>query len=217
MEAKLQRWRQDGHGKTKYFPVPRGDVSVMPDSTRVTVGWVPTDRLDDFLDPANEPPAHTEPPPVYARPEPGPHPADAGKQYKCQEQWGSTLRRVIHTQLVDDLERLGLSTENVRLDFARARSNKGSRTASAHEGTFTALNGVRVIDTEMDIAIHKGAVDFVRDVNAEEFHCWWAGSGIPEAMWRDLDMGVQRRMVDAGHWDGDPLIEHFRQQNNPEA
>jgi uncharacterized protein YbjT (DUF2867 family) len=213
MEAKLQRWRSSGRGKTKYFPVPRGDVSVTPDSTRVTIGWLPTDKLDDFLNPDNDPPIRTEPPPVYARPDPGPHPADAGKDYKSQQPWSVTLRRVIHTQLVEDLVRLGISTENVQFDFARARSSKTARSTTAHEGTFTALNGVRVIDTEMDMAIHNGAIDFVRDVNAEEFHCWWAGSGIPEATWRTLDMGVQRRMVKEGHWDGDPLIETFREQN----
>ena len=70
-----------------------------------------------------------------------------------------------------------------------------------------------MVDTETDIAIHTGGVDFVRDVNAEEFHCWWKGSGIPEAVWLELDLGVQRRMVKAGHWDGDPLIETFRAQN----
>ena len=55
-----------------------------------------------------------------------------------------------------------------------------------------------------DIVIHTGGVDFVRDKLAEEFHCWWTGNGIPEAVWRELDMGVQRRMVAAGHWAEDP-------------
>ena len=70
-----------------------------------------------------------------------------------------------------------------------------------------------MVDTEMNIAIHSGAIDFMRDKLAEEFRCWWAGDGIPEVIWRDLDMGVQRRMVAAGHWDGDPLIEAFRELN----
>ena len=130
-----------------------------------------------------------------------------------QQPWGPTLRRVIHSQLVNDLERLGLSGENVTLDFARARGSKTARKCEAHEGSFTALGGVRVVDNEMNIAIHSGGIDFVRDENAEEFHCWWAGEGIPANVWRDLDMGVQRRMVAAGHWDGDTLIETFRKQN----
>ena len=213
LERLLQPWRNQGRGKTKYFPIPRGDVSVMPDSTRVTIGWVPQDRIEDFLDPASEPPARSEPPPVYARPQPGPHGADAEKDYKVLQPWGDALRRVVHDQLAKDLHRLGLSGDNIQIDFSRARAGKGARSAKAHEGTFTALGGVRVIDKEMDICIHKGGVDFVRDKNAEEFHCWWAGQGIPEATWVSLDMGVQRRMVADGHWDGDPLIERFRLQN----
>jgi len=106
-----------------------------------------------------------------------------------------------------------MSSDNIEIDFSRARAGKGARSASAHEGTFTALGGVRVIDKEMNICIHKGAVDFVRDKNAEEFHCWWEGQGIPEAIWLQLDMGVQRRMVASGNWDGDTLIETFREQN----
>ena len=213
LEQLLEPWRTRGRGKTKYLPVPRGDVSVMPDSTRVTVGWIPTDRLEDFLDPSKEPPPAKEPPPVYARPNPGPHPADAGKDYKVLQPWSDALRRVVHDQLSQDLNRLGLSSENVTIDFARARKPKNARTGKAHDGTFSALNGVRVVDNEMDICIHSGAIDFVRDNNAEEFHCWWAGQGIPEATWLNLDMGVQRRMVADGHWDGDPLIETFRKQN----
>ena len=214
LEALLQPWRTAGRRKTKYFPVPRGDVSVMPASTRVTVGWVPQDRIEDYLDPRSEPPPQVEPPPVYARPNPGPHASDAGKDYKVLQPWGTTLRRVVHDQLTHDLDRLGLAAENVQLDFSRARASKNARKANAHEGLFTALGGVRVIDTEMNICIHKGSIDFVRDENAEEFHCWWSGHGIPETTWLSLDMGVQRRMVADGHWDGDPLIEAFRRQNS---
>jgi hypothetical protein len=129
-----------------------------------------------------------------------------GKDYKITAPWGDTLRRVIHAQLVEDLPRLAI-------DFARARAVKGGRSSKAHEGKFTALGGVRVMDTEMNIAVHTGGVDFVRDKNAEEFHCWWSGQGIPETIWLGLDMGVQRRMVKSGNWDGDPLIETFRKQN----
>ena len=213
LENLLAKWRTPGRRRTKYAPVPRGDVSVMPDSTRVTVGWIPQDHLEAFLDPKGTPPPTTEPPPVYARPKPNPHITDAGKDYKIQKAWGPTLRRVIHTQLAEDLGRLGLSAENVIFDFSRSRKGKGARTAKAHEGTFTSLSTVRVVDQDMNICIHSGNVDFMRDKLAEEFRCWWAGDGIPEAIWRDLDMGVQRRMVASGHWDGDPLIEAFRTLN----
>ncbi len=213
LESLLERWRTPARRKTRFMAIPSGDVSVMPDSTRVTIGRVPRDHLADFLDPSNEPPPRDEPPPVYARPTPGPHPADLGQAYKVLEPWGEDLRRVIHTQLVNDLPRLGLAADNVALDFQRARAPKDARAAKAHDGKFTALGGVRVVDTEMNIAVHTGPIDFVRDKNAEEFHCWWKGHGIPETVWLELDMGVQRRMVKAGHWDGDPLIETFRKQN----
>jgi len=213
LESLLSRWRNPGRRKTKFPPVPRGDVSVMPESTHVTIGWTPQDHLAVFLDPSGTPASATEPPPVYARPEPSPHVTDAGKDYKVQQAWGSTLRRVIHDQLAQDLVRLGLSSDNVLFDFSRTRTVKEGRSAAAHEGTFTAINGVRVVDQDMNICIHSGSVDFMRDKLAEEFRCWWAGEGIPESIWRDLDMGVQRRMVAAGHWDGDPLIEAFRDLN----
>lgn len=215
LEAMLIPWREAGRGRSIYKPLPPGDVSVFPESTRVTVGMIPNDHLADFLDPSSEPPEATEPPPVYARPQPGPHESDKGQDYKVLQPWGDTLRRVIHTQLFDDLARLGLSNDNIWFDFSKARKKAKARSADAHEGEFTQLNGVRVVDAELDIAIHTGGIDFLRDKNAEEFHCWWTGDGIPEPMWRTLDMGVQRRMVAAGHWDGDPLIETFRQQNNP--
>jgi uncharacterized protein YbjT (DUF2867 family) len=210
LEAKLAPWRQGGRRRTKYFAVPTGDVSVTPDATRVTIGRVAQDHLDDIIDPSGVPSKPADPPPVYARPNPGPHPADAGKAYKIQQPWGDTLRRVIHDQLARDLDRLGLASSEVSLDFSRARKAKGGRSNTAHEGTFTALSGVRVVDREMDIAIYTDGVDFVRDKLAEIFHCWWAGHGIPETIWRTLDMGVQRRMVASGLWAGDPLIEAFR-------
>ena len=209
MEAALAPWRSGAGRLTRFGAVPRGDVSVMPDSTRVTIGWLPREHLGDFLDPSSEPAPLVEPEPVYARPDPGPHPTDAGKSYKVQEPWGNTLRRVIHMQLADDLSRLGLAADQVQFDFSRARKAKGARSADAHGGTFTAISGVRVLDTEMNIVVHTGSVDFVRDELAEEFHCWWAGAGIPERTWRALDMGVQRRMVAAGHWSTDPLVKDF--------
>jgi uncharacterized protein YbjT (DUF2867 family) len=210
LEEKLKPWRVGRGRKTKYYAVPAGDVSVTPDATRVTIGRVPKDRLDDFLDPSSLPSKPTDPPPVYARPIPGPHSADAGKSYKIQQPWGPTLRRVIHDQLTTDLGRLGLDSTQISLDFSRARKAKGQREAQAHEGTFTILNGVRVVDKATDMVIHSGAVDFVRDKNAEIFHCWWASEGIPETVWREFDMGVQRRMVAAGVWADDPLVLAFR-------
>jgi len=184
----------------------------MPDSTRVTVGYLPQDKIEDFLDPSNTPPKPTEPAPVYARPAPGPHPADAGKDLKVLQPLATELRYVLHDQLTDDLERLGISGESVTLDFSRARQKKGGRSAKAHDGTMCELQTVKVID-ETGIFIHQSPVDFVRDKLADELHCWWAGQGIPEQIWLSLDLGVQRRMAADPHFADDPLCAAFREKN----
>jgi len=212
LRALIAPWKQEGRGRTKYRPMPPGDVAVMPESTRVTVGSLPQDRVEDFLDPSGAAPPLTEPPPVYARPDPGPHAADASKDYKVLSSLSTDLRYVVHDQLVLDLERLGMNSTGITLDFSRTRKKKGGRTADVHDGAMSELNHVKVVD-ETGIFIHHGPVDFIRDDLADEFYCWWAGEGIPEHVWLKLDLGVQRRAAKDPHFADDPRCVAFRSQN----
>ena len=211
--ALISRWRQPGSGKTKYRPLPPGDVSVIPESTQVTVGYLPTDKIEDFLDPAGTPPKPTEPAPVYARPAPGPHASDAQKDHKVLAPLATELRYVLHDQLCRDLERLGMSGADITLDFSKARKRKGGRSAEAHDGTISELQTVKVID-ETGIFIHQGGVDFIRDKLADELYCWWSGDGIPEHVWMALDLGVKRRAAQDPHFADDPRCVAFTEKNS---
>ncbi len=206
-------WRTEGRRRTKYRPLPPGDVSVIPDATRVTVGKMPADRIQDYLDPSGEPPPRHEPAPVYARSEPGAHPTDAGKDYKVLSGLDVALRYVVHDQLASDLKRLGLSDHGVMFDFSRARTRKNGRTAEIHGGTMSEMNGVRVVD-ETGIVLHKGRVTFIRDKLADEFRCWWAEDTIPETVWLSLNLGVQRRLAGSETFVDDPLCVAFRERAN---
>jgi uncharacterized protein YbjT (DUF2867 family) len=210
--ALIAPWRQPGSGRTKYRSLPSGDVSVMPDSTLVTVGYVPQEQIEDFLDPSSTPPKPTEPAPVYARDDPGPHPTDAGKALKVLDPLAKSLRYVVHAQLTRDLERLGMQGTDITLDFSQARKRKSGRTAEAHDGTIAELQTVKVID-ETGIFIHQGSVDFIRDPLADEFYCWWADEGIPEHVWLALDLGVKRRVSADPHFADDARCAAFRAQN----
>lgn len=194
LKAQIAPWREAGRGRTKYKPLPAGDVSVLPDSTRVTFGRLPGDRLADFLNPSGALPPRVEPPPVYARSSPGPHSLDAGKNYKALALLDVDLRYALHKQLAQDLPRLGLVAESVKLDFARSRLRKNGQSTQVHDATISELIGVRVID-DTGIVLHRGGITFLYDKLADELRCWWAvEDGIPERVWLSLDLGVQRRL-----------------------
>jgi len=212
LTALIAPWVEAGSGRTKYHSLPPGDVAVLPQSTRVIVGYMPEDLVEHYLDPSTTPPRPDEPPPVYARSDPGPHFSDMGKSHKVLEPLGKDLRYVVHDQLTRDLERLGLSGTEITLDFARARVRKGGRSDKAHDGIMSEIQTVKVVD-ETGIFIHQGGVDFLRDTLADEFYCWWAGDGIPERVWLQLDLGVQRRATADPHFADDPMCVAFRTQN----
>lgn len=229
-------WRRTSSGA-----LPPGDVSVSPDTTRVMVDTIAVDHFEDALDPNWEPAPFPErgtsgaapaaatpaaapeptPEPAAAPPEvapppgsvdPGPHPIDEGRKLKTIAGWGPILRRVVHSQLAEDLERLGIDATGGTLDFRAARKRKGGRTCEIHEGTFTELTGVRFHDKDGKQA-HRATATFLFDALADVFHIWFerADRAIPEAIWNQLDMGVQRRLAEADTFSRDPKLEAFRQ------
>ncbi|MCB9797979.1 MAG: hypothetical protein H6741_35310, partial [Alphaproteobacteria bacterium] len=198
-------------GRTRYLSLPPGDVSVDLGTTRATAGRTPSDTLAQAL--AGEDTELSEPAPrptVYPKGDPPPHPADSGRGGRVLAQASADLRRVIHAQLVDDLARIGITEDSVTLDFSCAEA--GRRFVKAHGGEVPEMRGVRVLSASGE-ELHVGEVDLLRDKLAEEFRCWWRGEGIPTPVWRDLDMGVRRRLAGDPHFREDPKVRVFLAQN----
>ncbi|HCH66318.1 MAG: hypothetical protein CL927_02480 [Deltaproteobacteria bacterium] len=151
-------------------------------------------------------------PPPPGSVDPGPHPIDEGRTLKTIATWGSILRRVVHSQLADDLARLGIDAEGGTLDFRAARKRKGGRSCDVHEGTFTELTGVRFHNSDGKQA-HRATATFLYDKLADVFHIWFERPDrtIPDAIWNQLDMGVQRRLAEEPFFAGDPKVEAFQQ------
>ena len=211
LRALLAPWVEPGSGRrTRYGALPPGDMSVSREQTRVMVPTEPIDRLAAVRDPAWSPPP---PPPaaeVYRRVDPGPHPADEGRDIKPLRPLETVLRRVVHDQLVTDLARMGVATEGVALDFRAARPRKGRAPSEAHDGTFRDMTGVKAVAADGTV-LHRGAVVHLRDTLAEEFRCWWERDdrAVPEGLWSELDMGVRRRLAKDKAFARDPRVQAF--------
>ncbi len=197
-----------GTRKTRFLALPRGDVSVAVETTRLVLGYVPGDRFERALrgDPEDLD-ADSEPAPVYARVEPGPHAADAGGDPEALARMGPDLRRVVHRHLITDLARIGVDgPTGLVLDFSSAR--RAGRRAKAHDGWMQELEDVRVTGPEGQ-QVHTGDVTFLRDRLAEEFHAWWRRDTIPVEVWDELDMGVRRRLAKDKGFRDDPRVAAF--------
>jgi uncharacterized protein YbjT (DUF2867 family) len=241
LDALVGPWREDGSGwwRTSSGALPPGDVSVSPDTTRVMVDTVPFDHFEDALDPNWEPvpfpsadtadrpepeaaaspevqapAASVEPgtvPPPPGSVDPGPHPADEGRDLKTIHEWGDVLRRVVHSQLIDDLARLDIDTTGGFIDLRAARKRKNGRTCTIHGGTFRELTGVCFNDADGN-QVHRATATFLHDELADVFHIWFERRDrtIPAGIWDSLDMGVQRRLAQSGDFSRDPKVEAFR-------
>ncbi len=199
--------QRGGARRTRFAALPRGDVSVAVDTTRLVLGRVPKDRMEDALDADDGEPAESEDLPVYARLEPGPHPADGGGEPPSLSKVGPDLRRVLHAHLVADLGHTGLPDNGpVTLDFAEASLH--GRRARAHDGTIQEMAGVRVLSGTGEV-LFTGEVTFLRDRLSEEFFAWWRREGIPDNVWSQLDMGVRRRLAKDKGFRDDPRVVAF--------
>lgn len=232
LEAAIAPHVVPGSGpKTRFFPLPPGDLAVLPSATRVSAGFVPGETLEEALAatgaaarraprplvapplagdaPADGAPPPPGPAPLSGRPEPGPHPADQGQGYKITQPWTPALRRTIHAQLVEDLARLGLPTDGVQLDLRYARV-RCERVAQVHDGELRELIGVRALGPGGEV-LHKGGLSFLHDELARELRVWWTrpDASIPEPLWRELDLGVQRRAAADPAFADDPRIRTF--------
>lgn len=199
----------NGTKKTRFLALPHGDVSVAVETTRLVLGYVPSDRFEQALEGELDDRDSQElgPAPVYARIEPGAHPADAGGDPDALTRMGPDLRRVVHDHLVTDLTRVGVPLpDGATLDFSDAQ--RTGRRAKAHDGWMQELQGVRVLSATGD-ELHAGDVTFLRDKLAEEFHAWWRRDALPSQVWDLLDMGVRRRLAKDKGFRDDPRVAGF--------
>ncbi len=214
LEALVARHRTGGGRRTRFLALPRGDVSVATETTRLVLGYVPLDRFEAALegDPDDPDPSQAEPAPVYARVEPGAHAADRGGEPEALARMGPDLRRVVHAHLLADLDRLGVSVPaDCTLDFDGAR--RLGRRAKAHDGWMQEMSDV-VVRSSDGSECHRGEVTFLRDRLAEEFHAWWRREAIPQEVWDQLDMGVRRRLAKDKGFRDDPRVSSFAEKRH---
>ncbi len=203
----IESMRPQGTTRTRYLALPRGDVSVAPETTHLTLGYIPISRLEEALgaDPGAR--QNLEPVPVYERVEPGAHPADMGGEPPALAKVGPDLRRILHGHLVTDLPRAGVQSNGpVQLDFHEAALQ--GRRAKAHGGWMQEMIGVHVVDSHGTL-LHTGEVTFLRDRLAEIFYAWWRREAIPGEVWDELDMGVRRRLAKDKNFRDDPRVAAF--------
>jgi len=194
-----------GLRRTAAPPLPRGDVAVTPDSTRVNFRLAPRERLIDRL---RAPAAPTSPERVV--PARGAHhPSDRQADAVLLRALGADLRWIVHDQLLTDLARMGLPTASVSLDFRNAAPLRPERIAQTHGGRMVGMRSVRAMAPNDDL-LHQGDVEFLYDPLAEVFYCWWARGELPEPIWASLDMGVRRRLVADPHFRADRRVQSFR-------
>jgi len=175
------------------------------EDTLTTAGCLPSERLDDWLgeslrEPRATPAAAGGSRTVYPRGTPRPSRLDSSQTCDALDGMGDDLRRVVHDALGRDLAERGIAAE--RLDFSGARALE--RQVQAHGGRFRDLDGVRALD-ERGATVFEGGVRWLRDELAEEFHVFF-GERIPEHVWRELDMGVRRRLAQDPRWKRDPRV-----------
>jgi hypothetical protein len=104
-----------------------------------------------------------------------------------------------------------MATEGMVLDLRAARKRKGGRDVEVHEGTFRELTGVRFNDTDGK-QIHRATATFLFDALADVFFIWFerADRTIPDGIWTQLDMGVQRRLAESDAFPLDPKVLAFK-------
>ncbi len=190
---------------TAHTGIPAGDHAVLLDDTLTTVGTLPTQRLEPWLqaqlsgEPA--PPLSADPPPVYPRSAPGHAALDDGATLPLWDAAGPVLRGVVHRALERDLRARSLPAS--RLDFTQATARAPH--LEIHGGRWSTLRGVRALAADGAVLL-EGEVGWLRDELAEEFHVFF-GRRIPDHVWDELDLGVKRSLADLPRYRRDKRIK----------
>jgi uncharacterized protein YbjT (DUF2867 family) len=195
LERLVAPFRKGAGGKSAYKTLPPGDVSVAPETTRATLGHLPRGSLAKTLAELDQPADDPDPSGVYPSGTPEAHPADRGGAPRALSECDVDLRFAVHRRLIQDAQARGLETAGARLDFGAARP--GTRWVQVHGGRIAELEGVSLL-AEDGSPLLQGNVEVLRDALADIFYCWFESPErtIPEWVWQDLDLGVQRRLAE---------------------
>ncbi|MGC6509995.1 MAG: SDR family oxidoreductase [Myxococcota bacterium] len=202
-----------GQGKrTERGPLPRGDMSVPPETTQIMVGWVPQESLLWALDPENNPFGSEQEAPFWTRERPSAHPLDMSKDASIFQYMNPALRYAIHALCAQDIKRLGLDQNKVKgLSFVDATARKTKNKGLPHKAPMSEIDNVQIIGQD-DAVLHDGSITFIYDDLADEFLVWWeedTNSQIPADIWEQLDMGVRRRLAKHPTWKHDTQVRAF--------
>ncbi|MBL8617474.1 MAG: SDR family oxidoreductase [Deltaproteobacteria bacterium] len=179
--------------RTALGALPPGDLSVLPETTRVSLGASPRVPLYDALDAALRR-APTRPGLVRTDAPLPPHPADPGGPIAALPALDADLRRFVHAALIEDLGRLGLPTTGVRLDWSAARPVPGALPRAIAGGALGPAEGL-VVRGPGGERLYEGGLRLHWDALGESLSVWFArpNGAMPAEVWERLDLGVQRR------------------------
>lgn len=210
----IEQHRTGSGRPTSFDPLPSGDMGVDPESTLVSVGQIPRETLSWVLDPIHNKLAPGPAQPFWNRDKPGPHSADLGQSHSFLENMGPILRRVVHTQLIEDMPRLKLPATGAKLDFSAAQPRDNGQNCRVHEGSLVELCNVRILAPD-DTLLFTGDMTFLHDELADMLLCWWqVEPTLPEDIWNRCDLGVRRRLVRHARWGDDQYVRDFAAQQH---
>jgi hypothetical protein len=208
LNSKIKSYVQGSGAKTKYGPLPNGDVSVAPESSLIMVGAIPTETLDWALDPERNP---IPSPPFWNRTIPEYHPCDQQKDHPQLASMNRNLRYAIHKLLFEDLARIGINEDDVTLDFSQARIPENAQHVIAHKAPLSSIENIRLINAQKE-EIFCSSFEVLYDDLSDDLQLWWITTydeDIPDEIWSRLDLGTQRRLHKHPRWKKSVRVRDF--------
>lgn len=178
--------------RTAWGALPPGDLSVSPETTRVSLGRRPEITLQQAL--LSRPVEATRGPIPMGSPLPA-HPSDAGAPILALPGLVPPLRRAVHAALLRDLEAAGHAPAGLWIDWSRARPDPRQRPITVYDGVLQGVLDVTARRADGSAA-HVGAVSVHWDALGDVLLVWFGrpDGRLPPHLWASLDLGVQRRL-----------------------
>ena len=199
LEKRIQGYKKGTGPLTEYGPLPNGDVSVAPESTLIMVGALPNETLEWALDPKKNPLPQE---PFWNRENPEHHPSDMKQSPPILATLNQNLRYAMHKLLCEDLQRMGITETDIKLDFSQAVVPHAGEHIIAHKASISPMENVRVLDQNNE-EIFSSSFSILYDDLADELQIWWSSNedeDIPAEIWQRLDLGIRRRLHKHPHW-----------------
>lgn len=178
--------------RTAWGALPPGDLSVAPETTRVSLGRRPEITLQQAL--LSRPVEAARGPIPMGSPLPA-HPSDAGAPILALPGLVPPLRRAVHAALLRDLEAAGHAPAGLWIDWSRARPDARQRTVTVYDGVIQGVSDVTARRADGSAA-HVGPVAVHWDALGDVLLVWFRrpDGRLPPHLWASLDLGVQRRL-----------------------